>query len=226
LNISQDVFTNGAVMGLILGVGGRLIPGILGWQEIVSHQRQRYETPEPFLALVPAPVWIATALFVLSYLLSPVLPFALCLSVRLAVALYFAFKYWAIWKFPATRSPLTWNLWLSCWCLALGYLFPLIWAEAGAHVMHVLFVGGFSLLMLLISTRVSLAHSPGGTGAERTARPIVVFSSLVLLAMLTRVTAILWPKIYLDHLGFAAMTWIAALAVWLGFALKAWTARP
>jgi uncharacterized protein involved in response to NO len=220
-DIAWDLFTNGAIMSLILGVGGRLIPGILGWQQIVTHQRQRYEAPRPFLALVPPAIWIAVALFVLSYLLDPLLPLPLRLSARLAVALYFALGYWAIWKIPATRSLLTWNIWLSCWCLALGYLFPLLWPEFGVHVMHVLFIGGFSLLMLLISTRVSLAHSPGGTAPEKTSRSILVFSALILMAMLTRVTAILWPKIYLDHLGFAAMTWIAALVVWAFLVFKA-----
>ena len=87
--------------------------------------------------------------------------------------------------------------------------------------MHVLFIGGFSLLILLISVRVSLAHSPVGTGAEKTSRSIIVFSALVLLAMVTRVTAILWPKIYLHHLGFAGMTWLLALCVWGFLVMKA-----
>lgn len=214
VSIAQDLFTNGALMSLILGVGGRLIPGILGWQEIVTHQRQRYESPEPFLKLIPAPIWIAVFIFVGSYLLKPLLPQSLCMAARAAVTLYFAIKYWRIWKIPPTRSFLTWSLWLCCWCIGLGYMLPLIWPGLGAHGMHVLFIGGFSLIMLLISTRVSLAHSALGTAAEKKLRGILIFSGLILAAMLTRVTAIFWPKIYLDHLGFAAMIWTAGLFLW------------
>jgi uncharacterized protein involved in response to NO len=223
--VAQDLFTNGALMSLVLGVGGRLIPGILGWQEIVSHQRQRYETPEPFMKMVPAAIWLAVFVFVGSYLLKPFLPSSLCLAARALVILYFALKYWAIWKFPATRSFLTWGLWLCCWCMALGFLVPLAWPSLGAHGMHVLFVGGFSLLMLLISTRVSLAHSAMGTGAEKKLARILIFSGLILFAMVTRVTAILWPKIYLDHLGFAAVIWTAGLLVWFFTVFKAMLAH-
>lgn len=215
LDVSQDVWSNGAIMSLILGVGGRLIPGILGWQAVVSHQKRGYETQAPFLSVIPISLWIAVAAFVLSYFLKPFLPLSICLSVRLAVTVYFALMYWKLWKLPATRSLLTWNLWICCWCLALAYLFPLVWENLGVHMMHVLFIGGFSLLMLLISTRVSFAHSSIGTEAEKTSRSIAIFSSLILLAMLTRVTAILWPPIYLDHLAFAAIIWLMALCVWL-----------
>lgn len=222
VEVAQELFSNGAIMCLILGVGGRLIPGILGWQEIVSEQRSVYETQNSFFKLIPVSIWIAVCAFVLSFFLIPFLPARLCLLARLAVLVFFGMKYWKLWRFPASRSFLTWNLWLSCWCLVLGYLFPLLWGGLGVHVMHVLFIGGFSLLMLLISTRVSLAHSPLGTAAEKTSRGLLVFSALVLTAMFTRVSAILWPQIYLDHLGFAAMTWIAALLVWVSVIFRSY----
>jgi uncharacterized protein involved in response to NO len=212
--ISQDVFSNGAIMSLILGVGGRLIPGILGWQSIVSSQRERYEVKKSYLGTIPAIVWLLLTVFTFSFLLKPLVPYSVLLFARFAVTFYFAVSYWRLFKFPATRSFLTWSVWASCWCMTLGYLFPLLWPRFGVHVMHVLFVGGFSLLTLLVSTRVSLAHSSLGTEAEKTSSSIAVFSGLILLAMITRVSAVIWPKIYLDHLSFGAMTWLAGLMVW------------
>jgi hypothetical protein len=43
---------------------------------------------------------------------------------------------------------------------------------------------------------------------------IAVGAGLVLLAALTRVTAILWPEAYLSHLSYAALVWLAGLAAW------------
>jgi uncharacterized protein involved in response to NO len=80
--------------------------------------------------------------------------------------------------------------------------------------MHLLFIAGFSLLTLLISTRVSFAHSSKATDAETRARGILIFTGVLLLAMVTRVTAILWPNIYFHHLGYAAILWILGLAIW------------
>lgn len=213
--IADDVFSNGAIMSLILGVGGRLIPGILGWQEIVTLQRQRYETPRSYLRLIPVSIWLAVILFLLSFFLTPIVPLQLCFWVRFAVTLYFAIRYWKLYRVPATRSFLTWSIWLSAWSLVLGYLLPAIWVQAYVHALHLLFVGGFSLLTLIIAMRVTFAHGPTGTAVEKTTPAILVVSFLIAFAALTRVTAIIWSKIYLDHLGYAAMTWILALGLWV-----------
>lgn len=212
--IADDLFSNGAIMSLLLGVGGRLIPGILGWQTIVSDQRQQYETNQPYLKLIPTSIWIAALVFLASYFLRPVLPLKLCFEMRFAVVLFFAVRYWNIQKFPASRSYLTWSVWLACWCLLYGYLLAALWINAYVHALHLLFVGGFSLLTLLISMRVSFAHSPAGTTVEKTSPGILVVAVLILLAAITRVTAILVPQIYLTHLGYAAMIWILGLLLW------------
>lgn len=214
---ANGLFTNGALMCLILGVGGRLIPAILGWQDVISHQRERYEKDEPFLAVVPLDVWLAVAVFFLSFVLQPWFSATACLLARAVVVLYFGVKYWRVHRPPKARSYLTWSLWLSCWCLIGGYFLSAFWPEGGVHAMHVLFIGGFSLLTLLISTRVSLAHGGAGPAVEKTSPGILIFTSILLLAALTRVTAIVWPRIYRDHLGYAAILWIAGLALW------AWT---
>jgi uncharacterized protein involved in response to NO len=214
IGITNDLFTNGAIMSLILGVGGRLIPGILGWQEIVSHQRGQYEKSEPFISVVPLEIWAAMGLFVASFFLAPVLPMALCFFIRGAVTAFIAVKYWRVYRFPKTRSYLTWSIWGSCWCLTIGYFLPALWPSGAAHAMHLLFIAGFSLLTLLISTRVSFAHSSKATDAETRARGILIFTGVLLLAMVTRVTAILWPNIYFHHLGYAAILWILGLAIW------------
>ncbi len=212
--ITTDLFSNGAIMSLILGVGGRLIPGILGWQEIVTRQRVQYEAPTPFIKLVPKSIWIASLIFVTSFALRPTIPFQFCLFMRFAVTLYFAIWYWKIYRLPVNKTFLTWSIWFCCWCLVLGYLLPILWTDAYVHAIHLLFISGFSLLTLLISIRVSFAHSAVGTEAEKPTPTIFVFVGLILTATLIRVLAILWPEHYLSHLGYAALLWIFALGVW------------
>lgn len=208
-----ELFSQGAILSLILGVGGRLIPGILGWDEIVVAQRQRYEKNEPFLSLIPADVWASVLLFVATFLAGPWLPPAARYLGREAVALHFALRYWRLHRAPKQRSYLTWSLWLSGWCLALGYLVPAFWPGGGAHALHLLFVGGFSLITLLISARVSFAHGPG-TEVEKSAGGLLLFAFFVLIAAITRVLAVLWPASFLALLSLAAAFWLAGLAIW------------
>jgi uncharacterized protein involved in response to NO len=102
--VLRDLFSNGAIMSLILGVGGRLLPGILGWEEIVVAQRSRYETPGPFLGVVPADVWISMAIFLASFLLLPFLGQRWCFLLRGVVTLYFAIAYWRIHRERPIKS--------------------------------------------------------------------------------------------------------------------------
>src|SRR5690606_30659890 len=54
----------GAISAIILGVGSRLIPGILGHVEIVRTQRAAYERPVSLLKTVPLHFFFLIALFI------------------------------------------------------------------------------------------------------------------------------------------------------------------
>lgn len=212
--IFQDLFSNGAIMCLILGVGGRLIPAILGWQDSVTHMRSQYETGAPYLSTVPFDIWVLVLVFVLSFFLEPIVESSVGFAVRGLVTFYFGIKYWRIYRLPKNRTYLSWGMWLCVWCLSFGYFLPAIWVNQSAHALHLLLVGGFSLLTLLISMRVTFAHGTSGTAVEKTNPVILMLAGVILLAMVTRVTAIIWPRFYLDHLGYAAATWIVGLLLW------------
>jgi hypothetical protein len=83
--------------------------------------------------------------------------------------------------------------------------------------LHVLFIGGFSLMGFGVATHVSLSHLPN---LERLAlgRPlaVVVLGVTMVLAMLARVAAD-FTNSYFDHLGWASALWIGGAAVWLAF---------
>ncbi len=212
--IWRDLVSSGALMAIVLGVGGRLIPGIMGWQEIVHHQRNIYEPAESFIVAVPRAIWLAVGIYLISFVL-PLIPVNPWVThfLRALVIGFFALQYWKLHKFPKTRSYLTWGIWLSCWSLLFGSILNIFWATP--HSLHAILVGGFSLLTLLVATRVTLAHGGSGLDLEKTSRLIPVFTFFIILAMLTRVTAILWPAIYFKHLGYASVCWILGLVFWL-----------
>lgn len=217
MTTAREVFSNGAILSLILGVGGRLIPGILGWEEIVVAQRDRYEKGRDFLSTIPKAIWTLMAFFLLSFLLLEFDFTAASLFLRAIVMTCFAFHYWRLLRAPKDRSYLTWSIWVSCWCLVIGSWLSLLWRSAYVHALHTTMIGGFSLLTVLVATRVILAHGKEGRGAERTARIIFAFTGLFLLATMMRVLAIIWPASYLKHLGFAALLWLSGFLIWLGW---------
>jgi uncharacterized protein involved in response to NO len=219
LSIWGEVFSHGALMSIVLGVGGRLIPGVLGWQEIVTTQREKYERTDAFSAVVPPSIWIMVGLFLSSYFFADLFDRWICLALRAFVIWFFAFRYWRIHRPPKEKSFFTWSVWVSGWCFAVGAALNVVWPNSYVHSLHTILVGGFSLLTVLIATRVTLAHGCEGRGPEKTSKMIPIFTALIILAMLTRVTAILWPRIYLDHLSYASLTWIMGFMLWGFFAV-------
>ncbi|MFT4176710.1 MAG: NnrS family protein [Luteolibacter sp.] len=80
---------------------------------------------------------------------------------------------------------------------------------------HLLYIGGFGLLILVVGSRVLFGHS-GQLAAfatrSWTARSIV---GLSLLAATTRAVPALAPKVTISHHQYAAITWVFLAALWL-----------
>jgi uncharacterized protein involved in response to NO len=214
-HIADDIFTHGALLSLILGIGSRLIPGILGWTKIEPTPRHDNQHPKPFLQNVPKDVWLGTLLFWLSYLAGSELGSRPAIGVRFVIVLYFAVRFWRIHRFPQHRNYLTWNIWLSAYCLCLGLGLQFFWLSGSAHALHLILIGGFSLLTITVASRVTLAHSQEGTAAEGSAKFLSLIAILLLVATFARVPAILITDSYLQHLGYAALLMILALILWL-----------
>lgn len=108
-------------------------------------------------------------------------------------------------------------VWLAVWLMPVGLLGAGLAPDFRIAALHVLFIGGFSLMGFGVATHVSLSHLPN---LDRLAvgRPpaIVGLGVAMVLAMLARVGADATNS-YFDHVGWAAALWIGGAAVWLAF---------
>lgn len=79
---------------------------------------------------------------------------------------------------------------------------------------HLLFIGGFGMLTFAVATRVILGHGGAAHLFQGRIRSLRAFAILAVLAMATRVSADFLPSIRLSHLAYAAIAWIAGVAIW------------
>lgn len=104
------------------------------------------------------------------------------------------------------------------WALGLGLgglLLMALLPERRLAVSHLLYAGGFGLLMLVVASRVVFGHSGELEGfAQRGWRPRLLLF-LAVLATLTRATADFFPAILISHHRYAAWTWVAVVLFWL-----------
>lgn len=208
LDTFSELHYEGAIAAIIFGVGGRLIPGILGHTQIVLQQRNLYERPIPLWKTVPAAFWPVMVAFVASYFLPSWAEF-----VRASVALYMAFAYWKLSEFPKERSALTWSIWISSWMIVLSFVAKAFLPDGGIHISHSFFLGGIVLISLMIGTRVIQSHGPKDKNLE-SKKVLYWVTGLVVLAMATRVSAYYMPAHYLGHLAYSSFVLVMAVLLW------------
>ncbi len=209
----QDAFLNlhyeGSMMAIILGVGSRLIPGILGHVEIVQTQRKLYETDKPFFLTVPLHFIALILFFTLSYFITT----AVGIYIRSLVTLVIGVFYWRVGSFPKVKTSLTWSIWISCWLMILSFFLKAFWIDGFIHASHSFFFSGIVLLTLLVAIRVLQSHGPKDSKLENL-KVIYGITFLIILAGATRVSAFLLPEHYLKHLGYSALVLTVAVLLW------------
>lgn len=201
----KNLHYEAAILAIILGVGGRLIPGILGHVEVVQVQRSRYEQNISLLKTVPSYFFVLIMLWPLAYVLN-------LFWVKLVVILILLYG-WKIHHFPKERSSLTWSIWIAAWLTFVGFVLTGVMNEGEIHHLHGVFIGGVTLITLLVATRVIQSHGPKDKALENK-RILFFITGLMVLAMSTRVSAFYMPESYLHHLSYSAIILVLGVLIW------------
>jgi uncharacterized protein involved in response to NO len=82
---------------------------------------------------------------------------------------------------------------------------------------HLLYIGGFGLLMLVVGSRVLFGHSGDLPGFERRSGLVRFLIFLGLLTATTRMTPGFLPQLTVSHLQYAAWSWSALALLWLAW---------
>jgi uncharacterized protein involved in response to NO len=157
--LGKRLLTEGMVTLLVLGVGGFLGPRLLGFAALPKHGQPVQGDP-----IVPAVAGVAVLITLIAEYGWDI---AWMAFVRAAVVSAVVVTSLQLWRRPAVRTTLSWTVWIAHWSIAIG-----VWVVAAApkyraDFLHMLFVGGFSLLILAVGTRVALSHGGHDLGVEK-----------------------------------------------------------
>jgi uncharacterized protein involved in response to NO len=98
--------------------------------------------------------------------------------------------------------------------LVAGLLLPVVLPAYRVANLHVTFLGGFSVILFTVSTRVIIGHSGQSHLFQKRMPFLVVALSLLILAMTARVAADFSASVRNSHLVYAALIWLGAAAAW------------
>jgi uncharacterized protein involved in response to NO len=206
--IGRGLLVQGFVAGLVIGVGGILVPQLTRGEatpESVEPRRLRRE-----VALHAAAAIAFFGSFPLEVLHDARTGMALRALVATGVLLAVA----RIHRLPTLPGLHRRLVWLGTWLVPLGFWMGALLPHLRGAALHVLFVGGFSQITLAVSTQVVLAH--GGRPERLGGSPWPLRAMAVLLA------AAFAGRIAAGLDGARAAGWLALAGVAFAGAVVAW----
>ena len=205
LMVEQGVF-----LCLAVGVGSLVLPLMSGMPppaDLGSSPRQTWKAVA--YASAGAAILLSLILEQLGFDRGGPLMRALVVSLGLGLA-------GGAWRPPGKPGAHRKLVWLAVWMMPLGLLASAIWPDYRVPALHILFIGGFSLMVFGVGTHVALSHFNLEQLALGKPSAVIFLGAALLIALLARLAAD-FSNTYFIHLGWAAGVWILGSAVWLIF---------
>ena len=223
--LGKRLLTEGMVLLLVLGIGGFLGPRLLGFAQLPQFTNTQRGIEQPGSS--KAPFYTIAGLVILFSLIAE---YGFGLSamafVRAAAASIVILATVQPWRLPDVRTTLSWCVWFAHWFVILAVWIVAIVPRYRIDLLHILFIAGFTLLILAVGTRVTLSHGGYALAKERRSWPLRIGISTGLIAMLARVGAPFSGLTYFAHLAWAAILWIGGMLFWGSYLVHLIRRRP
>jgi uncharacterized protein involved in response to NO len=204
----------GLILCIVLGVGGLLVPTFTAMKdpmEVVGVARPGQRAPRR-RAYVPVAL-----LFVASLAAEGSGRPGLGAWLRVAAVTPLLLLVWKVFRLPGRRDLLSFTLWAGGWFILIGVWFAALWPAHAIAGFHIAFLGGFSLLILGIATRVVVTHGKFPLQYERRLLTLRVVA-LVVAALALRLAGEFMPGLSTHLYAGSGTLWVLA---WLDWGIRA-----
>ena len=196
----------------VLGVSPFLLPRFFG-------ESSGHNFPE---TLEPTPDWKRRATIATTIGVALLGGWALVAAGHVALGRIEQLLVASIWLVSQTRGLLSlrrggtmgWAARIAVACLVTGLAAPALAPIYRIPLSHLLYMGGFGLLTIVIATRVIYGHAGVGVRLKRGPKWMICVIVILLIGAATRMSAEFWPRILISHHVYAALCWIGAAVVW------------
>lgn len=212
----KSMVHQGLVLAIVLGVGGFLAPRLMGTFKAVkpmtgpcceikqAKDRRRYG----FLHLLAGFV-LLSSFFLEGFGL-------LRMAYGLRAILVTAFMIWTrslVFK-PLMNEQYVRFLWLSLWMVFLGSWSAFIFLSYRAAMLHLTFLGGYSLMTFTVATVVITNHAGKSEQLKCHSRTLSFLALAIIVATTLRVTSSFFPSFYFQFVGASSFVWLIGAVIW------------
>jgi len=204
--VGRGLLVQGLLAGLVVGVGGILLPQVTHGEEEVPPGGGR---TRPTLAHLGA-----AGLFFASFALEPWAGEQVGFGLRAAVAAAALVASARIHRRPALPGLHRRLVWLGAWMVPVGFGLGALSPRLHGAALHVLFVGGYAQLALGLAVPVALGSSPRAASLAGSPPALRATALLLAGAFAARVAAALDLSRVAAWLAVAGAAFAGALAAW------------
>lgn len=214
----------GFLLCAVLGVAGHLAPYLLGYAEEPGQEeagKRSWRSGLPAIAIHG----MVGALILASFFFNPHYEDRMHWAAGLRAFLVAAhmMAYARIWRPLKRKTVPAFFFYLSCWAIPIGFWTAFLLPVYRVAALHVIFIGGFSLMIFSFGMIVVLSHSGKAALINTRLIPLRIVGVFALLALGTRFAADFFPFQYKSFIHTASGFWVLAATVWLGYAIpKLW----
>lgn len=211
----------GFILFIVLGAGGFLGPRIMGVFRPDFHPAHIRTAAKETLRrrLMTGLYLVCAGLLFLSFFIEASGHIRTGYFIRASVVSFVLLKTKALCLRPLNRDPFVKLLWVSFWMLFAGH-----WAAALAPLhrtalLHIVFLGGYSLMTFAVGTMVVLSHAGETSRLKRWSWALAIVILGLSFALSLRLASTYFPEQYFVLLAAAASCWLFSAAGWLVYIL-------
>lgn len=224
--MARSLTHQGFLLAVVVGIAGFMAPRLLGRevllvapQGVTAEQARRIRRRRIGVHLLGA------GAFLLSFVLEGLGWIQPAYLVRAAVVT-------AMWEWsvslrqpPRVTALYARLLWISLWFVVAGLWGAGLWPRYRMAMLHLTFVGGFSLMAFAVGTMVALSHAGEAQRLQRPVWALQVAAVALGVAMAARVLADFMPSHFFPLLAVASIAWMVGGTSWLIF-IAPYVVRP
>jgi uncharacterized protein involved in response to NO len=211
--LGKTLLYQGFLLLPILGIGTYLLPRMLGMENRQLLPGSR--TPTRLWKRRAAEHAAAGILIVASFAIEAGASFRVAYALRACAFTGGFLLHVPLWRMGALRGSIAKWLPIPFVCIPLGYLTMALFPNQRMDLLHLVMIGGYALLVLLVASRVALGHGGAQDRLYARWRGLNWIGGLAMLAMLTRISAPWLRKGPISHYAYAAITLSLVLLFWL-----------
>lgn len=212
-SIGRQMVQLGFLLCIVLGVTARLTPFLMGYGDDPRLALSVNPSLTPsFNAVLPHA--LTGMVILISFWIEPS-------SVRFAWFLRALTSTFHLLFFARIARPLRnrtafmFFFMISCWLIILGHWIGVAWPGYRIMALHIVFIGGFSLMIFAFGTNVILSHSSQVEKLQGKLVPMKIIGACIVIALMLRIWADLWPERYPLLIHLSSGTWVLVALGWL-----------